>query len=91
MSSFEAALATVLLHEGLSSQDPEDRGGATHYGISLRFLQSLDKQEGDLNHDGTVDAEDIQSLSLEEATQLYRTRFWELYGYSAIDNQELAY
>ena len=77
MSTFEAALPTVLLHEGLSSEDLQDRGGNTHYGISLRFLEALGAREGDINQDGTIDAEDVQSLSLEQATQLYRTRFGE--------------
>ena len=90
MSSFELALPTVLLHEGLCCNDPKDSGGMTHYGISLRFLKSLDAQEGDLNGDGKIDAEDIQSLNLEQATQLYRTEFWEHYNYSAIENQLLA-
>ena len=62
MSSFLAAIDTVLLHEGIGG-DAQDPGGPTHYGISLRFLKTLDELEqdgflgGDRNHDGKIDAQ----------------------------------
>lgn len=96
MSTFEAAISTVLLHEGLTSDDTEDHGGPTHYGISLRFLKTLDELEtegflvGDLNHDGQIDVQDIQSLGRAGAMTLYRTYWWERYGYDRIRDQALA-
>jgi len=57
MSRFDLAIPTVLLHEGVGC-DAKDRGGVTHYGISLRFLKTLDELGhdgffiGDKNHDG---------------------------------------
>ena len=63
MSLFELAIPVVLKHEGIMSDDGEDPGGITHYGISLRFLKTLaelDKDSfslGDVNHDGIIDGQ----------------------------------
>lgn len=95
MSCFELAIPTVLLHEGVGC-DEKDRGGITHYGISLRFLKTLGKlgQEGfligDRNQDGAIDRSDILQLQREEAIALYRRYWWEPYGYEAIEHQCVA-
>jgi lysozyme family protein len=95
MSCFEAAIATVLCHEGVGC-DPQDPGGPTHYGISLRFLKTLDALErdgflaGDINHDGDIDAKDIQSLQRLDAIALYRRYWWEPYGYDCLTHQVIA-
>ena len=55
---FEEAIKVILKHEGGYSNDKDDPGGATDYGISLRFLQDHDI---DLNGDGKVNEMDIKS------------------------------
>jgi lysozyme family protein len=73
MASFDLAIPTVLEHEGGLSENPSDPGGATKYGISLRYLQS---ENLDIDRDGDVDADDIRALTREQAVQLYRSKFW---------------
>jgi lysozyme family protein len=96
MSSFEQAMRVVLLHEGLRSEDGADIGGPTHYGISLRFLKTLDELEetgflaGDINHDGVIDDQDIRDLACRDAITLYHRYWWAPYGYERIENQALA-
>lgn len=96
MSAFALAIPVVLQHEGHSSFDPQDAGGPTHYGISLRFLKTLDELEasgflaGDINHDGVIDAKDIQDLGCKDAIALYHRYWWQPYGYERIENQALA-
>lgn len=96
MSTLQAAMPTIILHEGGFSNDPTDPGGATNYGISLRFLLStgdLDKNglpDGDVNDDGLVNVADIQSMTITEATHLYDLYWWSKYGYSQIVNQTIA-
>jgi lysozyme family protein len=96
MSSFVLAIPIVLQHEGVNSFDPHDRGGPTHYGISLRFLKTLDELEdtgfsvGDINHDGVIDEKDIQDLGCKDAIALYQHYWWQPYGYERIENQTLA-
>jgi lysozyme family protein len=75
MADFLDALRVVLIHEGGSefTDNPNDPGGATKYGISLRFVRG----EGvDIDHDGDIDADDIKGLSAEDAEKLYASFFW---------------
>lgn len=94
MSKFLTALDVVFKHEGRGYDDP--RGGMTDYGISLGFLKLLPDEDGDgykdgdLNRDGVVCAEDIKALSETAAAAIYKTYFWDKYGYAKITHQELA-
>jgi lysozyme family protein len=89
MSFFDLAIPVVLQNEGGFSQDPADPGGATNYGISLRYLQEAHIFL-DLNGDEKMDAEDIRRMSREKAIELYRTGWWDKYHYSSIADQTLA-
>lgn len=75
-SIFNEAMKLVAKHEGGWSNDPTDKGGATNYGISLRFLKNLPKFIGDINNDGVVDIQDIRDMTPEAAKELYHSQFW---------------
>ena len=81
MAEFLPAVEKVLLLEGGLVDDPSDRGGITHYGISLRFLSGVNSQ---------ATADDIRALTKEKAIEFYRQYFWEPSGIAQIDNQVLA-
>lgn len=78
---FEAAVAVVLKHEGGFVNHPSDPGGATNYGISLRYLKSLGIELGDVDLDGDVDIDDIKALTPDKAKAIYRREWWDRYGY----------
>ena len=88
MSSFDDAIQVVLEHEGHFVNDPVDPGGATKYGISLRFLKSID--EGDFDFDGDIDVDDIRSMNIDAAINIYREHWWDKYKYGFIEDQDLA-
>jgi lysozyme family protein len=95
---FMRAVEIVLEHEGKLVNDPQDPGGITDYGISLRYLQSLclirDEHGymlGDLDHDGDIDADDVRKMTKEEAIEIYHTQWWDRYGYGRINDDPLAF
>lgn len=82
----------ILRIEGGYVDDPKDRGGATKYGISLRFLVIEGKvdlnRDGradyDLDLDGDITARDVQLLQPRHAEALYRRVFWEETGFHSL-------
>lgn len=82
---YNAAFEELLGIEGGFVDDPVDRGGATKYGISLRFLaaegafdEDADgKADFDLDMDGDIDGQDIRRLTVGDARYLYHRCFWE--------------
>lgn len=82
---YASAVAAVLAREGGFVDDKADRGGATKYGISLRFLKAeggldLDRDghnDFDLDMDGDLDAADIRKLTPANARFLYYRCFWQ--------------
>lgn len=78
MTPYELGLHFVLEHEGGFVDHPDDPGGATNHGISLRFLRDL--PDGDIDGDGDVDADDIRSLTPAVAGKFYKARFWDKVG-----------
>lgn len=83
-SRYLAAFEHLMDVEGGYVNDPVDRGGATKFGISLRFLVSegqidLDGDgaaDFDLDMDGDIDGADIRQLTLGDAKYLYWRCFW---------------
>ncbi len=96
MSVFAIAIATLLNHEGLYSNDVHDKGGETAYGISLRYIKSESETNKsamasfDFNNDGEIDGKDIRSLSKSDAIKIYREFWWDKYGFGRINSQKIA-
>lgn len=89
-TNFELAVANVFEHEGGFVDHKHDPGGATNYGISLRFLQSIDDLSADVDRDGDVDADDIKSMTVLQAKQFYKKHWWTKYKYDQIENAGVA-
>lgn len=86
---FPYAFQMLMEHEGGFVNHPSDPGGATKYGISLRWLK-LQGEIGDIDDDGDVDVDDIRALSPEMARDFYRIHWWDRYGYAHLNNREVA-
>lgn len=71
--TFERILDKTLRWEGGFSDDEDDRGGATKYGITIGTLRALQK---DLDKDGKITAEDVKRLTLEEAQEIYKEHYF---------------
>jgi len=89
-SHFDKAILITLKHEGGFVNDPVDPGGATNWGVSIRFLKGAGDGDGDgfldgdIDHDGDIDVDDIKNMTVEQARKIYRTHFWDKYDYDKI-------
>jgi lysozyme family protein len=68
-STFDAALARVLAHEGGYSDDPRDPGGATNLGVTLGTLS------GWLGRPATK--AEVRALTPAAVAPIYRRAYWD--------------
>jgi lysozyme family protein len=93
MSLFELSIPVILRHEGGFVDNPNDPGGATNFGVSLRWLKSkglledLEHLEGDKTQDEIMI---IRSMTQPLASDFYRTYWWNAYSYGTIVAQMVA-
>lgn len=70
-------MPVILRNEGGYVNDPDDPGGATKYGISLRTLARIGDLDFDLDGDGDIDVDDIRKLTPEKAEEFYYEYFYQ--------------
>ena len=89
-NKFNSAVEYVLNHEGGLVNNPNDPGGITKYGISLRFLRSFSTEQIKKYGYFSVIAEPefIINLSIEKAEEIYKGEFWDHAPFEEINNQE---
>lgn len=71
---FDYAVKHILKEEGGYVDHKTDPGGATNYGISLRFMIAA---AIDPNRDGRIDVRDIRAMTPEVAASIYKSHFWD--------------
>lgn len=90
MDAYEMCLTRTKQLEGGDVNDPDDLGGKTRWGLSLRFLQrcvQIEKDgymEGDLNHDGEINEADIDALTYDVYQTIIKTHFWDVFPMAKI-------
>lgn len=87
--AFLKAVKTTLQHEGGFVNDPSDPGGATNFGVSLRFALAITGTDGsafdfDFDHDGDVDKDDIKLMSPSDAIEVYWKFWWQKFHYDRL-------
>lgn len=90
MSDFNAAVDFVLENEGGLAQNPNDAGGITNFGVSLRFLREVIPEN--LRRYGIFDPvtdTTIRDLTLDQAKFIYRGEFWDHAPFEKIKNQRV--
>lgn len=66
-ADFEKCVEFVLKREGGLVDDPDDPGGLTNFGISIRYNPEFTRQE-------------IIGMTREKAKSVYRRKYWETVG-----------
>ena len=77
MSNFNSIISHIFKVEGGYANQKHDKGKATNYGISLRFLELAQE---DIDGDGHINEKDIKALTKDNALDLYKEYFWDHYG-----------
>ena len=86
-SGFEKYQKHIFDHEGGFVNDPVDKGGATNKGITFRTFKAYAKK--DLGIEPTL--ENLKKLTNEQATKIYKKRYWNKIKADEINNSSLAY
>lgn len=82
MSDFEFAVKYVLDNEGGYSNDPNDPGGATNFGITAGDLARWRKKP--------VTASDVQNMSVVEAENIYRSFYWDPLSCDGVNSKAIS-
>ncbi len=77
MQSVTDIAKEIVAREGGYVNDPDDPGGATKYGVTLKTLRGLGL---DLTGDGSVDLGDLRKLSPEKAAEIYVEHYFRRPG-----------
>jgi type VI secretion system secreted protein VgrG len=91
MADFETAITFVLANEGGFVDNPNDPGGATNRGLTLRFLQGLpDETKVKYGLGRLITVEYLQRMSLEQTKVIYKGEFWDVQPIEKIPSQQIA-
>lgn len=71
--SIEQLAYEIVSREGGYVNDPDDRGGATNYGVTIGTMASLGL---DLNGDGRVTIEDVKALTPKKAAEIFMDEYF---------------
>lgn len=82
---FKRVAPIILKHEGGYVNDPADSGGMTNKGITIGTWKSYAKS--DLGIEPTE--ENLKKLTDEQATIIYRKRYWEPKGFCKIKDERV--
>ena len=75
-------IAREIVHrEGGFVDDPDDPGGVTNFGVTLKTLRRLGL---DLNSDASVDLADLKALTKDQAADIFKRHYFEAPGISAL-------
>ena len=74
MANLDEALKILLKDEGRDTNDHNDSGGLTRFGIAQNKHPDID----------------VKNLTLEDATKIYRKQYWEPLQCDLINDQEIA-
>lgn len=76
--NFEFSLEKILEYEGGYVNHPNDKGGPTNKGITLKTLSRFYDETGigDVDNDNTIDIYDIKNIKYDTVCRIYEKYYW---------------
>jgi len=88
LPTIDDMIGAILEHEvgkhDVVSNDPTDAGGPTKDGISLRYLRGVGIPNGDLDHDGDIDINDVALVTPDIAAEFFKRDFFKAPHYDTL-------
>ena len=86
---FDKAFEYTMPFEGWDAytNDPDDKGGATKYGITVRTLKAI---RFDVDGDGDVTENDVKSLTYSQAKDILKRKYWDVIQADSIESERIA-
>jgi len=75
-NNFNQCLKWLLQDEGGYTNDPNDSGGATNYGITIGDYRKYIKSDATAN--------DVKTLTVAQAQGIYKSKYWDSLGCDAL-------
>ena len=94
MANYEKVIPLTLMYEGGDkfTNIPEDKGGATKWGVSLLFIRDVDDLMFDLDGNGRLDENDIRIMTEHIASLGFKKYFWDRpYGLDYLESDKKAF
>ena len=87
--TFDKAFEYTMSFEGWDAytNDPDDKGGATKYGITIGTLKAI---RFDVDGDGEITEHDVRMLTIEDAHQIMREKYWDTIQADKIESERIA-
>ena len=87
--TFDKAFEYTMPFEGWDAytNDPDDKGGATKYGITVRTLTAI---RFDVDGDGDVTENDVKSLTYSQAKDILKRKYWDMIQADSIESERIA-
>lgn len=82
MAKIDGSIEYVLTNEGGYSNDPQDAGGATNWGITHADLSKWRRSP--------VSNQDVKNMTKTEAMEIYNAYYWQPLHLDGIDDQAIA-
>jgi lysozyme family protein len=93
MAEFKPAVEFVLKNEGGFVDNPNDSGGVTNFGISLRFLREIPdinlRKYGIFVEPDLLTVGHVNNLTKDQAELIYKGEFWDAAPFSEIIDRNI--
>lgn len=93
MADADHAIGFVLANEGGFVDNVNDSGGATNFGLSLRFLREVPierlRKYGIFKNPEVLTTEDIKELTPQQANLIYKGEFWDSARFAEIVDEKV--